>query len=191
MLRYQVGDVAAFETLLSRHEGPVYGFLLRSTRDRTKAEDLVQEVFLRVIKGAAVYKRTAKFTTWLYTIARNLCVDTARRKKHRNHASLDAPLRAQETQGATVGDQVAGSDLPADRQAIAGELGARIEAALSRLSPEQREVFLLREVGDLPFKEIAAIVECSENTVKSRMRYALEKLRDELAEYEDLARAAP
>src|ERR1041384_1901866 len=89
MVLYQRGEVRAFELLLTRHRKPVYNFILRFVGDKETAEDLLQEAFMRVIRGAEAYKRQAKFTTWLYTIARNLCVDQTRRRKHRKHASLD------------------------------------------------------------------------------------------------------
>ncbi len=189
MLRYRDGEVRAFEVLLTRHRKPVYNFILRFVMDPALAEDLLQETFLRVIKGTESYERQAKFTTWLYTIARNLCVDASRRGKHRKAASLDAPLDEEE-QGATLLDRVSDQKGAVDRQVIGKQLGERIARAVDQLAEEQREVFVLREVLDLPFKEIAAIVGCPENTVKSRMRYALEKLRDALEEYRDLAQAA-
>ena len=92
MEAYQRGDTRAFEVLLARHQRPVFNFFVRQVGNRALAEDLLQDVFLRVIKGARNYKREAKFTTWLYTIARNLCVDNARRAKHRKAASLDQPV---------------------------------------------------------------------------------------------------
>jgi RNA polymerase sigma-70 factor (ECF subfamily) len=185
--RYRKGDVRAFEQLLVRHRRAVYTFLCRHLRDRAAAEDLLQEVFLRVVRGASGFGENARFTTWLYTIARNLCVDAARRAVHRQTESLDAPRRSDEPQGATLGDCVADRGPAVDRQVIGGELRLRMEQAVAMLADEQREVFLMREVLDLPFKEIATIVGCPENTVKSRMRYALEKLRAALAEYRDLA----
>ena len=103
MVMYQKGEVRAFEVLLSRHRKPVFNFILRFVGDRETAEDLLQEAFMRVIKGAEAYKRQAKFTTWLYTIARNLCVDQTRRRKHRKHASLDAPMDASEESGTLPG----------------------------------------------------------------------------------------
>jgi RNA polymerase sigma-70 factor (ECF subfamily) len=192
MLRYQKGDVRAFELLLGRHRKPVFNFILRFVGEPAQAEDLLQEVFLRLIKGADAYQKQAKFTTWLYTIARNLCVDASRRGKHRRAQSLDAPMDASEKDGATLLDVVADSHgLPADRQAIGNELHGKLHAAINKLSEEQREVFLMREFLDMPFKDIADVVGCPENTVKSRMRYALEKLREELEEYADMAKALP
>lgn len=189
MLRYRDGDVRAFEVLVTRHRKAIYNFILRFVRDAAQAEDVLQDTFLRVIKSADAYEKQAKFTTWLYTIARNLCVDAARRGKHRKAASLDAPVGDEE--GAALIDLVAGGDAGADKQAISRELGVRLKKAIESLPDEQREIFLLREVSDLQFNEIAQIVGCPENTVKSRMRYALEKLREALEEYRDLAQAAP
>lgn len=191
MFRYKAGEVRAFELLLTRHRKPVFNFLLRSVGNPAQAEDLLQEVFLRVIKGADAYEKQAKFTTWLYTIARNLCVDAARRGKHRRAQSLDAPMNAEEKDGATLLDRVEdGSAGPAHR-VLDKELSGQLYAAIDKLSEEQREVFLMREFHDMPFKEIAEVVGCPENTVKSRMRYALEKLRQELTQYAKVAKALP
>lgn len=190
MVMYQQGEVRAFEILLGRHRKAVYNFILRFVGDRETAEDLLQETFMRVIKGADAYKRQAKFTTWLYTIARNLCVDQTRRRKHRRHASLDAPMDTSDDSGSLM-DVIAGSELASDRKSVNKELFATMQRAIASLSEEQREVFLMREFLDLPFKQIAEVVGVPENTVKSRMRYALEKLRLELDEYKDLAKALP
>jgi RNA polymerase sigma-70 factor (ECF subfamily) len=188
MVRYQKGEVRAFEILLTRHRKPIYNFILRFVGSRELAEDLMQETFLRVIRGAENYKRQAKFTTWLYTIARNLCVDQSRRAKHRRAQSLDQPMSSSAESG-TLLDVVPGKDMPSDRAAVSKEIHRKLHEALERLSEEQREVFLMREFLDMPFKQIADVVGVPENTVKSRMRYALEKLRLELDEYKDMAKA--
>jgi RNA polymerase sigma-70 factor (ECF subfamily) len=190
MVRYQQGEVRAFEVLLTRHRKPVYNFILRFVGDKETAEDLLQEAFMRVIRGAEAYKRQAKFTTWLYTIARNLCVDQTRRRKHRKHASLDAPMDASEESG-TLLDVIPSNEMASDRKSVNKELFASMQRAIDALGEEQREVFLMREFLDMPFKQIADVVGVPENTVKSRMRYALEKLRLELDEYKDVAKAAP
>ena len=189
MSAYRQGDAEAFNVLLRRHQGPVFNFLLRHAGNRSLAEDLLQEVFLRVIRGAGSYKREAKFTTWLYTIARNLCIDASRRAKHRKASSLDQPLGQAEGQTRTLGDTVADGGPGLDRALTSKRLQGRIEAALETLSDEQREVFLMRQQLNMPFKEIAEVIGCPENTVKSRMRYALEHLRNELADYRDVALA--
>jgi RNA polymerase sigma-70 factor (ECF subfamily) len=188
MLRYRDGDVRAFELLVTRHRKALFNFILRFVRDTAQAEDVTQETFLRLVKGADAYERQAKFTTWLYTIARNLCVDASRRGKHRKAASLDAPLGDDENAGSLL-DLLPDGSAGVDRQAQSRELGLRLRQAIEALPDEQREIFLLREVADLQFNEIANVVGCPENTVKSRMRYALEKLREALEEYRDLARA--
>ena len=188
MLRYRDGDVRAFELLVTRHRKALFNFILRFVRDTAAAEDVTQETFLRLVKGADAYERQAKFTTWLYTIARNLCVDAARRGKHRKAASLDAPL-SDEDGAASLLDLVPDTGAGVDRQAQSRELAVRLRQAIEALPDEQREIFLLREVADLQFNEIANVIGCPENTVKSRMRYALEKLREALEEYRDLARA--
>jgi RNA polymerase sigma-70 factor (ECF subfamily) len=190
MVSYQQGEVRAFEILLGRHRKPVFNYILRFIGERETAEDLLQETFMRVIKGAEAYKRQAKFTTWLYTIARNLCVDQTRRRKHRRHASLDAPMDTGDDSG-TLLDVLPAPDIASDRKTVNKQLYATMQKAIAGLSEEQREVFLMREFLDLPFKQIADVIGVPENTVKSRMRYALEKLRLELDEYKDLAKVNP
>lgn len=184
MLAYQRGDATAFAELVTRHEKPLWSFLRRQVQGDAVAEDLLQETFMRVIHGAASYRPNAKFSTWLYTIARNLCIDHARKQKHRRAFSLDghaghAP--SEEDSSPRLHERL-GVDRGAEHDAQNRELGVRLERALAALPEEQREVFLMREVLDLPFAEIARAVEASEPTVKSRMRYALQRLREALSE---------
>jgi len=188
MAAYQAGDVRAFERLVARHEKQVWSFLRRFTRDEAAAEDLLQEVFLRVVKGAQgvnEWKGNSKFSTWVYAIARNLCVDHARRAVHRKASSLDAPTRPDGDSTETLHDRVAAPQRIADAEAAGRQAAGRIDAAIAGLPDEQREVFLMREVMDMPFAEIAAVVGASEPTVKSRMRYALGKLREALIDFRD------
>jgi RNA polymerase sigma-70 factor (ECF subfamily) len=186
MTAYRAGEVRAFEKLLHRHEKPVWNFLRRFSRDAEAAEDLLQEVFLRVVKDAqestAAWKGNAKFSTWLYTIARNLCIDRARRAVHREAASLDGTGPADTESPETLHDRIASTDAPADAVVADRQAARRIDRAIAELPDDQREVFLMREVMELPFAEIASVVGASEPTVKSRMRYALEKLRGALAD---------
>src|SRR6188508_364727 len=121
MVAYQKGDVRAFEILLTRHRKPVFNFILRFVGSRETAEDLLQETFLRVIKGADAYQRQAKFTTWLYTIARNLCVDQSRRAKHRKAQSLQAPLSSS-PDSATLLDVLPSAEMASDRKSVNKEL---------------------------------------------------------------------
>lgn len=183
MTAYNGGDIGAFEVLLARHRRPLFNFLLRSVRDPDRAEDLLQEVFLRIIQNASEFQGQSKFTTWVYTIARNLCVDHARKMVHRRHASLDATPPGQE--GGALLERIPNVDPSTDRSAASPKLRQEIALAVEALPEEQREVFLMRQLQGLGFAEIATIVGVSENTVKSRMRYALERLQDALAHYED------
>jgi RNA polymerase sigma-70 factor (ECF subfamily) len=189
MIRFQRGDRAAFTLLVRKHQTALYNFVLRHLRSTSLAEEVVQDAFVRVVNSAAEFKHEARFSTWLYTIARNLCIDQARKNALRRHPSLDEPTRADGTDGPTLGDQTADGRANVERAAGATELRARVLAAIETLPDEQREVFLMREVSNLPFKEIAEIVGASENTVKSRMRYALERLQAALSEFEEYARA--
>ena len=162
---YQQGDVGAFELLLRRHRAPLFTFLLRMLGDREKAEDLAQEAFLRIVKGAAAWEQRARFQTWLYTIARNLCVDQSRRDRFRRTDSLDA--QGPDDEPAMV-DSVPGREIDPSRGAESSRLRPVLAKALAALPDEQREVFLLREQAGVPFKEIAELTGVNENTVKSR-----------------------
>jgi len=191
MLRFQGGDRAAFGNLVRRHKTAIYNFILRQIRSRSSAEDLTQDVFVRIVQNASEFKHEARFTTWAYAIARNLCIDWLRKMSLRRHPSLDQSSASDPGDGPTLGERVADSRPQAavDRVAIGSEMSQLIVQAVEALPAEQREVFLLREVGNVPFKDIAEMTGVPENTVKSRMRYALERLQEALCEYEDYARA--
>ena len=140
---------------------------------------------MRMIHSASSWRAEAKFSSWLYTIARNLCIDHARKRKQGRPVSIDGSRRqtqAERDSAPPLREQLPGQDLGAERIAQNRELGARLEQAIAALPDAQREVFLMRELAELPFAEIAQIVGASEPTVKSRMRYALERLRSVLAE---------
>lgn len=179
MAAYQGGDVAAFRVLAERHHGPVYRFCLRATGAPEAAADATQEVFLRVVKNADRWSPQAKFTTWMYTIARNHCIDLARRGRHRRTESLDAPL-GDAPAGETHLDRVTAETPSADSVAASQRLRATIDRAVQALPEEQRAVFLLRQHAQLGFREIAESTGIGINTVKSRMRYALSAVRDAL-----------
>jgi RNA polymerase sigma-70 factor, ECF subfamily len=177
------GEGEAFEILVHRHGRALYNYLLRSVNNTARAEELLQEVFLRVIRSKRRYRRSARFTTWMFTIARNLCVDESRRARFRDHESLDAPRRGRSaSEGRTWMCAIPAKTVPTDEAADAPRLRARLARAVSHLPDEQREVFLMRQMAGLSFREIGDAVDAPENTVKSRMRYALEKLRQELAD---------
>jgi len=185
MVRYRRGDRAAFAEIVRRYQTPLYTFSLRYLRDKDRARDVTQETFLRVVRRAEEFKHESRFSTWVFAITRNLCIDEIRKGRHRNHASLDANV------GDTppLLDRLGGSDTGPERGAQSGELQDGLARAIAGLPDDQREVFLLRQLGGVPFADIAKITDTPENTVKSRMRYALERLQKELAEFEEYARA--
>ena len=184
MIAYQRGDASAFAALVARHEKPLWNFVRRFVGDDATAEDLLQETFMRVVKGAASYRAGAKFSTWLFTIGRNLCIDHARTKVQRRALSLDGgsagSASERDSAPGALHEALAGGERGGEQQLMDRELATHIDRAIAALPPEQREVFLMRELLDLPFAEIAQAVGTSEPTVKSRMRYALERLRVEL-----------
>ncbi len=181
MARFKNGDAKAFEVLLRRYRKPMYNFCLRMLGQPSAAEDAMQEVFLKVVRSASRWEQQAKVSTWMYTIARNHCIDAQRKASYRKTASLDQTLKEEEGAGPTLGDRVSDdTSVGPDRGAESIRLRQVLAEAIARLSTEQREVFVMREYAGMPFKEIAKIVGVSENTVKSRMRYALEHLREEL-----------
>jgi RNA polymerase sigma-70 factor (ECF subfamily) len=186
MLRYaEHGDVDAFEVLVSRHEKPVFNFILKRCGQRQVAEDLLQETFERVVRSADTYEPKAKFTTWLYTIARNLCIDRARKQKGSTEVSIDKPIGDDPDDDAFVDrmadEEASSASVEHDRRSFREQL----ERALDELPDKQREVFVLREFSGLKYREVADVVDAAVPTVKSRMRYALETLRGHLSEYRD------
>ena len=163
MLAYRDGDAGAFETLYTRHRGALFRFVLRGASDRGLAEELYQDIWMRVIEARGRYTPQAKFTTWLYTIAHNRLVDHWRRK------GLSVVALEEE-------DLPGGAPDPArilqGRQAL-----ERFAAALEGLPVAQREAFLLHEEAGLSVAEIAAATGTNEEAAKSRLRYAMAKLK--------------
>jgi RNA polymerase sigma-70 factor (ECF subfamily) len=184
---FERGDAKAFAVLVERHQRPLFNFILRSVSARDTAEDLLQETWVRVIQRTADFKRDSKFTTWLYTISRNLCIDHARKMRHRRHASLDA---APPDGGAALVDRIGDCAPDPERESEGMRLRERVARAVAALPEDQREVFLLRQVQCMAFAEIAVVVGVPENTAKSRMRYALERLQQELGDHREVTEAS-
>ncbi len=151
--------------------------------NRELAEDVFQEVFVRVINARERYEKSAKFTTWLYKIAHNLCVDTFRRDNFRKTESLYEPAATTANgEEVSLGEVIPGANPGPDEIIARQQLSEILKRCIARLAPEQREVFVLRQYQDLSFGEIARATQSTESTVKSRMRYALNNLRAMLIE---------
>ncbi len=166
MLRYaQDGDVEAFETLYRRHKDPVFRYLKRHCRHTETAEDLFQEVWGKIIRSRENYRPTAKFTTFLYRVAHNCFIDFLRRNK-RHEGGVEFNEQLHEADGRSLDDE-------AERNLAR----RRLEKALVDLPDEQRDTFLLYEECGLSLDEIASVTESNREAVKSRLRYANQKLK--------------
>lgn len=182
--RFNDGDADAFAELVRRYERPLYNFILRSVRRRERADELLQDVFMKVVQRSQDFKGNSKLSTWLYTIARNLCIDHSRKMVFRRHKSLDAPRSGSGSEeGPSLLERTAAEGAEPDRAMVAEDLRKRISEAVEELPEEQRDVFLMRHVQGMRFRDIAEVIGVPENTVKSRMRYALERLQRALADY--------
>jgi RNA polymerase sigma-70 factor (ECF subfamily) len=170
MLAYGAGDAGAFELLYSRHRGPLFRFMLHQVREHGTAEELYQDVWQRVITARERYQPDAKFSTWLFQIAHNRLTDHWRAMQHRPAAPADAMERAEREPDPQT----------PERQLSAFEERRRLQLALEELPADQREVVLLRLEQELSLEQIGQITGVGRETVKSRLRYALDKLRDRL-----------
>ena len=171
MLAYAAGDAMAFEQLYARHRGKLYRYLLRQLRDNALADELFQDVWQRVISARAGWAPDASFATWLYTIAHHRLGDHWRSLKHRPSAPADADERMA---------RVADPDTP-ERVLSEFERRRQLQLALDDLPEEQREVLLLRLEQELTLEEIGDVTGVGRETVKSRLRYAMDKLRARLS----------
>jgi RNA polymerase sigma-70 factor (ECF subfamily) len=180
MLRYRDGNAAAFDELYGRHRGGVFRYVLRQVGLRSAAEEVFQEIWMNIISSRARYRVEARFTTFLYHVAHNCVIDHFRRKTPLHLISLD--------DDADEAYQVAGPDRDRPERAVAmRQMAAKLLNALALLPPEQREVFLLHEEGGLTLEEIAGVTGTGRETAKSRLRYALTKLREGIEHEADVA----
>jgi RNA polymerase sigma-70 factor (ECF subfamily) len=181
MLRVKQGDRPAFEELVEKYKQPVMNLVYRTLPDATEAEDLAQHVFLQVFKSAHRYEVSARFSTWLFTIARNLCLNEIRRRSRHPAASLDEtapdgddhPLRqVEDTRNVSPPDRL-----------LQGELEAKIDAALAELPENQRTAILLCRGEELSYEEIAKVLGCSVSATKSLIHRGRDTLKQKLKPY--------
>jgi len=180
-LMYQVasGEEAAFVRLVEKHQNSVIGTVAKMLGSPTEAEDIAQQVFVRVWKSAKKYKPTAKFTTYLFTITRNLVFNETRRKKVRKQVSLE---EQGEEWGAQHTDESSGSP---SEEYLKEELIRAVDRAIAKLPKKQRMAVVLRRYEDMPYDEIAKVLGLSVSAVKSQLFRARGVLKEELASYLD------
>ena len=181
MLRVKRGDGAAFETLVEKYKQPVLNLLYRTLRDATEAEDLAQNVFVQVYKSAHRYRVSAKFSTWLFTIARNLCLNEIRRRSRHPADSLDQPHPEHDDQPAHQYEDV--KNFSAPDLLLQGELEEKIQEALGELPENQRTAVLLCREEELSYEDIAEVLGCSLSATKSLIHRARLTLKQKLKPY--------
>ena len=181
MARVKVGDTAAFQELVEAHQHRIIGTVAKMLGDDIEAEDVAQQVFVRVWRSAARYEPTAKFTTWLYTITRNLVFNELRRRKRHAATSLDQPREPGENE---LHHQLADAQvkLP-DSKLLDDEMMTAIQQAIDELPETQRMAIILRRYEETPYEEIAEVLELTVPAVKSLLFRARTELREKLQKY--------
>lgn len=174
---YVKGDEKAFEALVDNVGNRLFAFVRRTMRHDAHAEDVFQVVLVKIATKAHLFRKGSNLMAWLFQITRNACVDTLRREGRRPEVSLDG---GGTNSGAGLKGMVAAEAPDPAAKLANAELANAINRAVETLPDEQREVFLLKEEGELTFEEIGDILGCGKETAKSRMRYALERLRNSL-----------
>jgi len=176
MLSYARGAAASFDTLYARHRGGVYRYVLRHCGNAHVADEIFQDVWMNVIRTRATYTPTSRFSAWLYTLAHNRLVDHWRATGQVDTVSIDGDERVSD---AVTALPAARGDEP-DKRAEQRDLAAKLRSALAKIPPLQRDALLLQQESGLSLLEIATLTGVGVETVKSRLRYAVAKLRDEL-----------
>ncbi len=181
MLRVKRGDLAAFEQLVEKYRQPVVNLVYRTLPDATEAEDLAQNVFVQVFKSASRYEATAKFSTWLFTIARNLCLNEIRRRSRHPAEPLDQTHPENEDQPLRQYEETRGFSPP--DALLHGELEQKIQEALADLPENQRTAILLHREEEMPYEEIARVLDCSLSATKSLIHRGRETMKQKLKPY--------
>ena len=177
MLAYQAGDEAAFDALVEHYAEQVYALLTRFLGNAPNREDLVQEVFLRVLRARDRYRPTARFSTFLYRIAFNLSANERERASHRRHAALGSETEGEHDEPEPADDAAAGPGHELER----ADLVRQVRAAIAELPEKQRMALILAKYEELPYTQIASVLETTEQAVKSLVHRAREALRARLS----------
>lgn len=181
MLRVKTGDRQAFDYLVQKYRRPLVSFMYRMARNTAAAEDLAQEVFLRVYRSRETYEASAKFTTWLYRIATNLAVNHARDTRHERpevQVSLDEP---DEDTGTTL--ELPDGNLTAEQAMVRRERMLAIRSKVEALPEQQRLAVVMHKYQQMDYKQIADVLKKSESATKSLLFRAYETLREQLKEF--------
>lgn len=181
--RAQSGDIAAFEALIEAYEQKVFHIAYRMAGNPDDAADMAQEILLKIFRNVGKFKGESKFSTWVYRVATNTCLDELKKAKRKAAYSLDEEFETEEGQlGVEVADTA-----PTPEQRVEGqEIRDAITEAISRLSEEHRQIIILRDINGLTYEEVADILDCSLGTVKSRISRAREQLRKILSQDREL-----
>jgi RNA polymerase sigma-70 factor, ECF subfamily len=181
MLRVKRGDLAAFEELVEKYKQPVTNVICRTIGDYAEAEDLAQNVFFQVYKSASRYEASAKFSTWLFTIARNLCLNEIRRRSRHPADSLDATAPGEDDQPSKQYEDV--KIFSAPETILHGELEEKIQEALNELPENQRTAIMLCRQDELSYEDIAKVLGTSLSATKSLIHRGREALKQKLKPY--------
>ena len=181
MQRVTQGDSTAFEELVEKYKQPVFNMIYRTLPDAAEAEDLAQSVFIQVYKAAHRYRVEAKFSTWLFTIARNMCLNEIRRRSRHRADSLDAAISVDDDGPSRQFEDIR-NVAPPDRL-IQDELVAKVSEAVQGLPENQRAALMLYQEQEQSYEEIAAVLGCSLSATKSLIHRARETLKQRLKPY--------
>ena len=181
MLRVKNGDLQAFEQLVQKYQHPIVNLAFRMLRDLDEAEDLAQNVFLRVFQSAARYQASAKFSTWIFTIARRLCLNEIRRRARHPAQSLESTQPGDPDQAPRQYPD--GKTFSPPQAFLHGELAQKIEDALAQLPDKQRLAIVLCRQEELSYEEIARVLRCSVPATKSLIHRGRESLKQKLKPY--------
>lgn len=177
------GDVSAFESLIEEYQKRVFNIAFRMIGNHDDASELAQEVFIRVFKSLKNFKEQSQFSTWIYRITTNVCLDELRKRKNRKVISLDSELELEDSKiRRQIEDDSPTPDIVAERN----DLKRIIGAAVRQLSEEHRAVLVLRDYQGFTYEEISRQLDCPEGTIKSRLNRARLALRELLKDYKEL-----
>lgn len=168
------GDNSAFEALMEEHMGIIYNIALRMAANQDDAEDMTQEIMIKIFRSLGSFKGNSKFSTWIYRVAVNTCLDELKKKKNKKHLSLDAEISGDDGESQI---EIRDDSPSPEKLAEQNELRDMVASAVKLLSDEHRAVIVLRDIRGMSYSEIAEILGCSDGTVKSRISRARAQLK--------------